>query len=161
MQVIDPPEVAPVQFKKPVLQQHSEGADVIELQRLLRHWDAYSSTVDGVFNALVHQAVCAWQHRVFLPENGIVDSLTWLTLYRGGPVDMPVLRQGSHDKPVVIVQKILQNAGIYCHQSNDAAYGEFNTLTEIAVKDFQRRCGLVSDGVVGYYTWRALSKLPH
>jgi peptidoglycan hydrolase-like protein with peptidoglycan-binding domain len=161
MQVIDPPEVAPVQIKKPVLQHHSEGADVIELQRLLGHWNAYSSTVDGVFNAPVHQAVCAWQHRVFLPENGIVDRLTWQTLYSGGPVDMPVLRLGSQDKAVVLVQEILQNAGIYWHQSNDEAYGEFNALTEVAIKDFQRRCGLVSDGVVGYYTWRALSKLPH
>jgi peptidoglycan hydrolase-like protein with peptidoglycan-binding domain len=161
MQVIDPPEVVQDKCKKPNLQQHSEGADVKELQRLLRHWDAYSSVVDGMFSALMHQAVCDWQHRVFLPENGIVDSRTWLTLYRGGPVDMPVLRRGSHDKAVVVVQKILQNAGIYCHQSNDEAYGEFNALTEAAIKDFQRRCGLVSDGVVGYYSWRALSKLPH
>ncbi len=160
MQVIDPPEVAQVEIKKPILQQDSEGADVIELQRLLRHWDAYSSAVDGVFDAGVHQAVCTWQHRVFLPENGIVDSLTWHTLYTGGPVDMPVLRLGSYGEAIIMLQEILRNAGIYWHQAGELD-GKFNVLIEIAVKDFQRRCGLVSDGVVGYYTWRALSKLPH
>jgi peptidoglycan hydrolase-like protein with peptidoglycan-binding domain len=161
MQVIAPPEVDRVQMVKPILQQDSEGADVIELQRLLRNWDAYSSAIDGVFDGRVHQAVCAWQHRVFLPENGIVDSLTWQTLCSGGPVDMPVLRLGSYGEAVLMLQGILGKAGIPWKQANGEVDGEFNTSTEIAIEDFQRRCGLVNDGVVGYYTWRALSKLPH
>ena len=161
MQVIDPPEVVQNQIKKPILQQDSEGTDVIELQSLLRYWDAYSSTVGGVFDSEVHQAVCAWQHRVFLPENGIVDCLTWHTLYTGGPVNMPVLRLGSNGEAVIILQALLQKVGFYWHQTKSGSYSEFDALTEVAIKDFQCRCGLVSDGVVGFYTWRALSKLPH
>jgi peptidoglycan hydrolase-like protein with peptidoglycan-binding domain len=157
MQVADPTGIDRVNINNPILQQDAEGEDVAELQRLLKLWGAFSGRVDGKFDSLLYEAVRAWQQRVFLPETGIVDRLTWHTLYTGGPVDMPVLRLGTRDRTATLLQVILQKAGFNWHQVT----GEFDTLTEIAVRDFQRRCGLVTDGVVGYYTWRALSKLKH
>jgi peptidoglycan hydrolase-like protein with peptidoglycan-binding domain len=34
--------------------------------------------------------------------------------------------------------------------------GEFGQLTEAAVKSFQARAGLATDGIVGPDTWRAM-----
>lgn len=160
MQVANPTESAQANMKKPILQQSDEGEDVAELQRLLSLWDLWGGLIgemDGKFDSALRQAVCVWQHRVFLPETGVVDGLTWRTLYTGGPVDMPVLRLGMRNQVVVTLQTILQQTGFYWHQIT----GEFDVLTDTAVRNFQRRCGLVTDGVTGYYTWRALSKLPH
>ncbi|WP_225902629.1 peptidoglycan-binding domain-containing protein [Pseudanabaena sp. PCC 6802] len=147
-------------MKKPILQQGDKGEDVAELQRLLRLWGLWEDTasaMDGKFDSALRQAVCVWQHRVFLPETGVVDALTWHTLYTGGPVDMPVVRLGTRNQAVVTLQTILQQTGFYWHQVT----GEFDVLTDVALRNFQQRCGLVTDGVAGYYTWRALSKLPH
>jgi peptidoglycan hydrolase-like protein with peptidoglycan-binding domain len=157
MQVATPTEIAQANMKKPVLQQSDEGEDVGELQKLLKLWGLWGGAMDGKFDCALRQTVCLWQHRVFLPETGVVDGLTWRALYTGGPVDMPVLRLGMHNQAVVTLQTILQQTGFYWHQIT----GEFDALTDTAVRNFQRRCGLVTDGVAGYYTWRALSKLPH
>jgi peptidoglycan hydrolase-like protein with peptidoglycan-binding domain len=160
MQVATPIEIAQANANKPILQQGDEGEDVAELQRLLRLWGLWgdlTSTMDGKFDGNLRQAICNWQHRVFLPETGLVDRLTWQTLYKGGPVNMAVLRLGMRNQAVVTLQTTLQQTGFYWHQIT----GEFNALTDVAVRNFQQRCGLVADGVAGYYTWRALSKLPH
>jgi N-acetylmuramoyl-L-alanine amidase len=160
MQVVNPTEVAQAKMKKPILQQNDEGEDVAELQRLLSLWGLWgglTNVLNGRFDSALCQTVRAWQHRVFLTETGVVDDLTWQTLYTGGPVGMPVLRLGMSNQAVATMQTILQQTGFYWHQIT----GEFDVLTDVAVRNFQQRCGLVADGVAGYYTWRALSKLPH
>jgi peptidoglycan hydrolase-like protein with peptidoglycan-binding domain len=63
----------------------------------------------------------------------------------------PTLRRGSQGSAVKELQKML----------NDLSYkvtvdGIFGAKTEAAVKDFQKNCGLVADGIVGAKTWDAL-----
>lgn len=145
------------QVKKPLLLRDFQGEDVIELQRLLRYWGIYSDPLNSIFNSSVEKAVRAFQHRVFLKEDGIVGQQTWQALYTGVPVNMPVLRRGSRDRNVVRLQEVLKASGLY----DGAINGIFSSTTEESVQALQRRCGLVADGIVDRYTWLALSKVPH
>ncbi len=140
---------------KPLLQIGSTDAQVVEIQKLLAHWNLYAGVIDGVFGAHLEQAIKMFQRRVFLPETGVVDSLTWRSLYAGAPIEMPVLQRGSTDKAVVLLQKALQASG----QKAMVLNGIFDHQTEAAVQQFQRRQGLVVDGVVAACTWMALSKI--
>lgn len=144
-------------LKKPLLQYGDRGSAVAELQKLLFHWGTYNSTVNGIFDQTVEIAVKAFQHRVFLQEDGIVGSLTWQALYTGAPVNMPVLQLGSQGEAAIALQSVLQRAGYF----NRTINGQFDLHTDAAVRAFQRRYGLVPDGVVGPHTWCALSKIPH
>jgi peptidoglycan hydrolase-like protein with peptidoglycan-binding domain len=145
------------EYKKPRLLRGFQGAAVIELQKLLKHWGFYSDSPDGIFDVSLENAVKAFQHWVFLDEDGIVGALTWQSLYTGTPVNMPILQQGSCGESVTKLQKLLQTCRVY----SATVDGIFGILTQISVQAFQKRCGLVPDGIVGSYTWLALSKVPH
>ena len=145
-------------ISKPVLQRGSKGTAVVELQKLLGHWEIYTDTLDGIFDLPVETAVKAFQHRVFLKEDGIVGEVTWQALYSGAPVNMPVLQRGSLlGQSVLTVQRVLQIAGFYGGNLD----GNFGLKTEEAVRAFQKYNGLIADGIVGSRTWHALSKKPH
>lgn len=66
----------------------------------------------------------------------------------------PTLRRGSKGDLVVQMQDLLQKDG-----SNLVVDGIFGIGTQSAVKSFQRRHGLVVDGIVGPKTWAELLKL--
>lgn len=142
---------------KPLLQLGSQGASVVELQKLLTYYGTYSGSIHTHFDTAVKDAVIAFQHRVFLVEDGIVGALTWQALYTGAPVNMPVLQRGSSGAAVVTLQQVLKNTGDFSIEVN----GTFGPKTDTAVRAFQKRKGLVIDGIVGPNTWRALSKVPH
>jgi peptidoglycan hydrolase-like protein with peptidoglycan-binding domain len=147
-------------INKPLLQQGSRGEAVKELQNLLAHWaiyTAYKGPFDGIFTQEVKRAVIAYQHQMFLVEDGIVGSLTWQALYKGAPVNMPVLREGSKGNAVITLQNVLKITGDY----RNTVDGNFGPRTKTAVQAFQKRVGLVVDGIVGDRTWQALSKVPH
>lgn len=57
-----------------------------------------------------------------------------------------LIRLGSYGPPVRSIQRIV-------HVTQD---GQFGPKTEAAVKAWQRRNGLVVDGIVGPQTWRAM-----
>lgn len=62
------------------------------------------------------------------------------------PINKPILSRGSTGEDVRLVQQLLLVDGI------------FGSITEAAVKKFQRDNDLVVDGEVGTYTWKALLK---
>lgn len=142
-------------FDKPLLQNGSTGIHVVETQKLLAHWNLYTGAVDGIFGAQLEQAIKTFQRRVFLPETGMVDALTWRSLYAGAPIEMPVLQRGSTDKAVLLLQKALKSSG----QEAVILSGIFDYQTETAAQQFQRQQGLVADGIVAACTWLALSKV--
>jgi peptidoglycan hydrolase-like protein with peptidoglycan-binding domain len=156
MQTSDFQTKATAQLNKPVLQLGSRGEAVKELQTLLAKWNTYTGEIDGVFDLVVKQAVMAYQRRVFLVEDGIVGNLTWQALYKGAPVNMPVLKQGSKGKQVLLVQQQLKSTGEY----RGTLDSDFGPVTKAAVIAFQKRSNLVADGIVGDRTWHALSKIP-
>lgn len=67
-------------------------------------------------------------------------------------VDDPKLKKGSKGPAVTRLQKLLAGAG----EAISSFDGVFGPATEKAVKAFQTRKKLVSDGIVGAYTWDAL-----
>lgn len=149
--------IAQTQLNKPVLKVGQVGPAVLELQKLLTLRETYSGDFDSIFDSSVDRAVKAFQHRVFLVEDGIVGQLTWQALYSGAPVNMPVLQQGIRGEAVTTLQKLLLTAGDFKNVVN----GVFGPHTDAAVRAFQKRKGLVADGIVGNKTWFMLSKVPH
>ena len=148
---------AEAQLNKPVLKEGSRGEAVKELQDLLQEYELYTGAIDGIFGSVTTKAVKAFQHRVFLKEDGIVADKTWWALFKGGPVDMPTLKRGSKGDLVITIQKILLITNDYSGNVD----GDFGVRTETAVKAFQKRVGLPQDGIVGDRTWFEFSKISH
>jgi peptidoglycan hydrolase-like protein with peptidoglycan-binding domain len=154
---------AAANLNKPVLKKGSKGAAVKELQTLLYRYGAYSLSgqfgeeskfTDGDFGTGTETAVKAFQNQVFLLADGIVGDKTWRALYKGAPVDMPVIKRGSKGELVKKAQQRLVFAGVYTGKVD----GDFGAATETAVKALQTRSGLTADGQVGDRTWFELSK---
>lgn len=64
---------------------------------------------------------------------------------------METIRTGTKGEIVKALQQLLTENG--CQTAQD---GKFGKATSQAVRAFQRRQGLVADGIVGYRTWEAL-----
>jgi peptidoglycan hydrolase-like protein with peptidoglycan-binding domain len=140
--------------KKPTLKKGDQGSEVAELQKLLKNLAVYRQDADGIFD--VEFGVKLYQFRVFLPQDGIVGQKTWQALYTGAPVDMPVLKLGSKGEAVKTLQQVLQQTQNYL----GGVDGDFNAVTDAAVRSFQKSVGVLADGVVGPQTWNALSQIP-
>lgn len=69
----------------------------------------------------------------------------------GDAMDYPTLRRGDTGEWVTKAQELLQNNG-----SEIQADGIFGIGTQTAVKAFQRKNGLDSDGIIGPKTWAML-----
>lgn len=144
-------------FNKPTLQKGSQERSVKELQHILALWKIYKGPLNGVFDQSVENSVKAFQHQMFLEENGIVDSLTWKALYAGSPIQMPILGLGDRHKTVEILQSLLQSIGYF----NGEIDGKFGAKTHSAVCAFQRQHYLKPNGIVSDRIWYLLSKIPH
>jgi peptidoglycan hydrolase-like protein with peptidoglycan-binding domain len=141
---------------KPQLQLGSQGQAVLELEQLLTKLQVYRQPAKGIFNEAVEFSVKLFQYRVFLRSDGIVGPLTWQGLYTEAPVNMPILRFGSSGAQVSNVQEVLKISKHY----NGEIDGDFGTLTEKAVRAFQKSFGIKVDGIVRQETWTALSQIP-
>lgn len=141
---------------KPTLKKGDQGSDVAELQKLLKNLAVYRQDADGIFDDHVEFGVKLYQFRVFLPQNGIVGQKTWQALYTGTPVDMPILKLGSKGEAVKTLQQVLLQTQNYL----GGVDGDFNAVTDAAVRSFQKSVGVLADGVVGPQTWNALSQIP-
>jgi peptidoglycan hydrolase-like protein with peptidoglycan-binding domain len=148
--------IANLNCHKPLLRFGCKKGEVLELRKLLTHWDIHVDTFSDVFDVPLESAVKTFQRRVFLKEDGMVGPLTWQALYRGAPLDMPEVKRGCSGEPVKLLQTALKSMGKFPADVD----GKFGALTETSVRNFQKCQGLVADGVVGSCTWRALSKIP-
>ncbi|AFY52880.1 putative peptidoglycan-binding domain-containing protein [Rivularia sp. PCC 7116] len=165
-------------ISKPVLKKGSTGEAVKELQKLLLHYGMYvyidnngacaypteAEAIDGVFGSKTEDAVKLFQGKMFLVQDGIVGNKTWQALYKGAPVDMPILKKGSTGVLVKQMQDRLFTGGYYSSEltmGNHASTvdGIFGLQTESAIKNLQKNAGLVADGIVSDRTWFEISKI--
>lgn len=135
----------------PVLRNGSQGNFVYLLQYILTQY-GYSIAVDGIFGANTAQAVVDFQNANQLAADGIAGENTWRTLLVLPP--RPTLRQGSRNVYVTYLQQKLTSK-LYLADNAD---GIFGSITQNAVREFQRENGLAADGIVGPLTWQAVSQ---
>lgn len=83
-----------------------------------------------------------------IPESCTISVTTDVTL--------PTLRKGDEGESVVTLQRLLIKRGEALPKYG--ADGDFGSETLKAVKSFQKKNGLVVDGIVGPKTWNALIK---
>ncbi|MEB3218394.1 MAG: peptidoglycan-binding protein [Nostocales cyanobacterium 94392] len=156
------------QLNKPVLKIGSTGEAVKELQQLLLDYGMYvylnshgaceypgMEVIDGVFGLKTENAVKLFQGKMFLVQDGIVGNKTWRSLFKGAPVDMPVLKRGSTGALVKQMQERIAIGGYYV----GAIDGIFGLQTETVIRNLQQNTGLPVDGIVGDRTWFEISKI--
>lgn len=161
----------------------STGLDVQTIQnylrRIRRNYPAIPAITDaeGTFGDSTRAAVVKFQNIFGLTPDGIVGKSTWYkisSLYTavtrlaeltsegtnlgiGTVPPSSVLREGSRGQDVITLQYLLSFISEYYPDVPALAQdGIFGPGTKSAVTAFQRRMGLVADGIVGPATWNAL-----
>lgn len=104
--------------------------------------------VDGDFGGATQYALSVWQDRTqsLGHERGYAGPDTWAWL--GG--EAPLLKQGSADTHHV---KLMQGLMIAHGMEDQEVDGIFGTATLWRLADWQKRAGLVADGICGPRTW--------
>ena len=114
-----------------LLKKGTDGPAVSVLQKKL------GIRADGDFGTRTETAVKKYQKSKGLPADGKVGDLTWRTLTRA-PVK-PILKKDQG--PAVSVRTLQGKLGL-------PQDGKFGSSTEKAVKAYQRKKGIVDNGVV-------------
>lgn len=157
------------------LKSGSTGSDVRALQQKLRDIGYTSVSVNGTYDSKTLAAVRDFQKKNGLSSDGVAGPLTQAALYgtasgggsssggassgnnnsgTGGddkPADAAppsiyrTLKVGSSGEDVRALQQKLKDLGIY----SGSVTGTFGTLTENAVRAFQKAHGLKVDGIAG------------
>lgn len=145
----------------------TKGDNVRKMQLALKEQKYYTGTVDGKFGPATKTAVIKFQNAMGLTADGKPGNKTLSALYDGTtavnatrdkeawtklPSDPDTLYYGQTGSRIKELQRSLKAAGFY-KGTIDGVYGD---LTLKAVKSFQSKYGLKTDGLVGSKT---LSKL--
>jgi peptidoglycan hydrolase-like protein with peptidoglycan-binding domain len=122
-------------------------SQVAGLQVALRAWGLYAGPIDAVPGPATRAAVRAFQQQEGLRVDGIAGPQTRGAL---GPLGRPLLgrralRLGVFGWDVSVLQFELTRVGLYPWPID----GYFGPETARALRQFQRRHGLVADGVAG------------
>lgn len=164
----------PGEINRPIIKLGSSGADVSELQAVLKLLGYYTGAVDGAFTERMAIAVSLFQQAAGLEADGIVGADTWNRLFPPvsfippsetnspaaisppssvpTPENLPMLSRGMSGPDVKRLQERLRANGFF--QGN--ATGNFGPKTEAAAIAAQQHYGLQADGIVGPATWRVL-----
>ena len=147
----------------------STGSDVTALQQMLNK-AGYNLSVDGIFGSGTDTAVRDFQRKHGMVGDGIAGPKTWAALEKVGSGSSgssgsssgsgssgsshATVSYGSTGSDVTALQQMLNKAGYSL-----SVDGIFGSGTDTAVRDFQRKHGMVGDGIAGPKTWAALEKV--
>ena len=126
-------------YHKMIRRGSSNHGLVIHLQQLLNDNMLRDIKADGIFGPATEIVTKKFQHMNGLSADGIVGDKTWAKLH-------PVLKEGSKGWPVAEVQ----------NEVGAKADLVFGPQTKEAVKVYQSKAGLTSDGIVGPNTYSVM-----
>lgn len=147
-----------------LLKRGARGSEVTQLQRRLQELRYFNQQPTGFFGSITENSVKAFQRDSRLQADGVVGSATAARLFPGSrfgsvlPISSQTsstLRQGSRGLEVTQLQQRLRNLGYFDQQPT----GIFGTITENAVRAFQRDYRLPADGIVGSITQATLLRI--
>ncbi len=134
----------------------SSGNAVKELQQALKELGYYRSSIDGKFGSGTKTAVQSFQRINGLSVTGKADLDTQMLLFTGNPknsagllvdtshqVTYPVLSKGSKGEDVKKLQTRLKELGYYTGKID----GDFGSGTYNALRSFQKKAGLIQNGI--------------
>ena len=132
----------------------SEGSDVSNLQHALYELGYYDGQINGIYSNLVSEAVKAFQSNNGLKADGVAGKETLQKLYSSSAKaagaasgTFEKLQKGDSGSAVVEMQDVLKGLGYLAEIT-----GIYDDATYWAVKSFQERNGLTSDGIAGNET---------
>ncbi len=129
----------------------------------LRYTDIPEVRVNGMFDSNTANAVKIFQKQFRIPENGIVDEVTWNKLndiyvyVTNLPGIYPILQNGSQGESVRKLQNLLKKYGFYEGESD----GTFGLGTEKSVKEFQKIKSFTVTGIVRKELWIILEEIQY
>jgi peptidoglycan hydrolase-like protein with peptidoglycan-binding domain len=143
-----------------VIQRGDSGQDVKDAQQALKDRYYYLGDIDGFFGNHTYAAVIRYQHE---REKGEFNALSWPLKVDGviggstwGRLDPDAIKKGAAGPSVLLLQYLLTITGVPAWDPGPLD-GDFKTLTETAVKNYQTDMGLPSTGVADKATWTALN----
>ena len=134
----------------PILMKGQSGPTVTELQQCLNRQGSRLA-VDGIFGVKTEGAVKALQSTRHLAPSGVVGPRVWSILKKTAPAKYPRLTIGMDTPAVRTLRHLLILRGYQVAPS-----GTFDRALEVAVKKFQVRHKLTSNGVVKRMFWHRL-----
>ena len=147
------------------LQPGDRGLEVRKLQQQLKQAGFYKDSIDGVFSASTETAIKRFQQANNITVDGLAGTRTISLLQSAtrqsarkpstSVTKRPSVQQNQSKAQVETLQQRLKQLGYYKGQIN----GSFNAETKDAVIRFQRKQGLVADGIPGVNTLSALENL--
>ncbi len=158
-----PPPVSDVNNVYTTLSRGSSGKEVKALQQVLKELNYLSGTADGEFGGQTETAVKSCQKKNGLAETGTADKALQTLLYENKPVnangrkvevmtlpplDGVTIREGNTGDAVERLQQRLTELRYY----TGSISGVYSNETISAVKAFQNKNGLTSDGLAGSAT---------
>ncbi|MDH3663674.1 MAG: peptidoglycan-binding protein [Alphaproteobacteria bacterium] len=109
----------------------------------------------GAFNAALVEGGPGTAVRPNLRSSNAATSRSAAATLDAGRVDLPILKLGSSDRAVGLLQRALSVLGAQTLRAD----GVFGARTDQAVRSFQEGSGLVKDGLVGArQTWPAINQ---
>lgn len=152
------PETCPYVEPASNIKKGSEGEGVKWIQwHLNKH--GYDLEIDGDFGALTDKAVRDFQGKSNLTVDGIVgkntrEKLKTLAIVKSNPYSEPTVnvRKGANGDNVKWIQWELVERGYELEID-----GDFGPATDNAVRDFQNKCNITVDGIVGEKTREMLN----
>ncbi|OLS39051.1 endopeptidase SpoIID/LytB [Alkalihalophilus pseudofirmus] len=175
-----PAASAPTQAasSQPTLRLNNQGDAVSSLQQKLKDLGYYTTSITGTFGPQTDSAVKDFQRAHNLAVDGIVGANTYRALENARPkaqapapsapsqtatpdtsqqtsASSSTLRIGTTSAAVTNMQAQLRTIGLF----GQAPTGYYGTVTEQAVRAFQRQQGLTVDGIAGPATLGKLQQL--
>lgn len=146
-----------------------ENKDIKIIQQALKKDGEYNlGKLTTYFGDITEAAVVDFQKKYNLPADGIIgkktiekmEELGLVSAYNGTGItinsDLKQYKIGIHHEDIKSIQRALSIDGVYTGKEFTTYFG---TVTEKAVKSFQKKYGLTADGVVGLGTLNKMNSL--